>query len=54
LTKALKFIKVKCKNCGLVNLIPVYKRLIVDEPVKCEECRKVLARKEKKEYLQSS
>jgi len=34
LAEALKFIKVKCKNCGFLNLIPVTKRLIVDEPVK--------------------
>ena len=54
MTKALKFIKVKCKNCGFVNLIPVYKRLIVDGPVKCKKSGKVLAKREKKEYLQSS
>ena len=31
-------VKVRCGNCGFLNLIPASKRLVLDKPVKCEKC----------------
>jgi len=42
----MKFIKVKCKNCGHLNLIPTYNRLTVEEPIKCEKCKEVIVKRE--------
>jgi ribosomal protein S27E len=32
------FVKVRCGNCGFLNLIPAGERLVLDKPVKCEKC----------------
>lgn len=44
--KKLQFVKVKCK-CGHVNLVPVYEVFHVYEPIRCEKCRKTIAKPEK-------
>ncbi len=44
----MKFIKVKCKNCGQLNLIPTYNRLTVKEPIRCEKCKEVIVKRDKK------
>jgi hypothetical protein len=40
-----KFVKIKCNNCGHLNLLPVYKRLTIKEPAKCEKCKEVIAKR---------
>lgn len=41
--KKLQFAKIKYQ-CGLVTLIPVYEVFHVYEPIKCEKCKKVIAK----------
>jgi ribosomal protein S27E len=41
--KTLKFIRIKCRACGHLNLIPVIKRFRLYEIIKCEKCGKVIA-----------
>jgi len=47
-THIMRFVKVKCKNCGHLNLIPTYNRLTVEEPIKCENCKEVIVKRDKK------
>jgi len=44
--KELKVVKVTCSKCGHLNLIPGFETLTVNNPIKCEECGKVLIVKE--------
>ena len=45
--KELKFVKIQCKNCGFLNLIPVYDKLNVEKPIKCQQCGKIIIKKER-------
>ena len=47
-TQITKFIKVKCKYCGHLNLIPTQSRITIEEPVRCEKCKEVIAKTDKK------
>jgi len=44
LTKELGFIKVKCRKCGHINLVPVVnKRIAIEDVARCEKCGNVIA-----------
>ena len=40
-----ELLKVK-GQCGHLNVIPVYGKPVVDEPIKCEKCGKEIVKKE--------
>lgn len=44
--KELKIVKIKCPRCGKTNLLPVFRRLKISEPLKCQFCGQLLARPE--------
>ena len=41
--ETLKFIKIKCRACGHLNLIPVIRRFRLYGTIKCEKCGKMIA-----------
>jgi len=47
MAKRLRFIKIKCQ-CRHLNLIPVYKTLLIDTKIKCEHCGKVIVEPQQK------
>jgi len=39
-----ELLEVKCR-CGHLNVVPVYGKLVVDEPIKCEKCGKEIVKR---------
>jgi len=50
MAKILRYIELKCADCGFPNMIPVYEEFFIEEPVKCGKCGKILA--ERKDLVQ--
>jgi ribosomal protein S27E len=43
--KTLKFVKIRCRECKTVTLIPTFGKFMVDVPLDCEECGKTILTK---------
>jgi ribosomal protein S27E len=43
--KTISFVKIRCRKCGYITLIPTFGEFRVTEPVNCEECGKLILEK---------
>jgi len=40
--KTIRFVKIRCRTCGYITLIPTYGEFRVTGPVHCEDCGKLI------------